>query len=158
MEYALVGVGALTAALIFILSRMRRQGDAESQPQEAEGGDKEKEASHVPPVTCCGAHEVCEAETLLALSDKVIYYDDEELDRFRGTRPDDYDDDAIDEFREVLLTLQTHEVAGWLRSLNLRHVDPPTEIRDEALMIVSEFRSERRASANGHDKKTETDG
>lgn len=156
MEYVLVGVGLLTAALIFILTRMRRHGATESDPREAESG--EKEASHVPPVTCCGAHEVCEAETLLALSDKVIYYDDEELDRFRGTRPDDYDDNAIDEFREVLLTLQTHEVAGWLRSLTLRRVEPPTEIRDEALMIVSEFRSERRDSANGHDKKTETDG
>lgn len=145
MEYMLVGVGLLTAALIFALMRMRRR-DAFA-PQEGESDEPGKTASHVPPVTCCGAHEVCEAETLLALSDKVIYYDDEELDRYRGTQPDDYDDDAIDEFREVLLTLQTHEVAGWLRSLTLRRVEPPTEIRDEALMIVGEFRSERRAAA-----------
>lgn len=145
MEYVLVGIGLLTAALIFALARMRRSdGDA---PQETERGEQDREASHVPPVTCCGAHEVCEAETLLALSDKVIYYDDEELDRYSGTQPDDYDDDAIDEFREVLLTLQTHEVAGWLRSLTLRRIEPPTEIRDEALMIVGEFRSERRAAA-----------
>lgn len=156
MEYVLVGVGLLTAALIFALARMRRRDNTAAQA--AESGEHGKGASHVPPVTCCGAHEVCEAETLLALSDKVIYYDDEELDRFRGTQPDDYDDAAIDEFREVLLTLQTHEVAGWLRSLTLRRVEPPTEIRDEALMIVSEFRSERRAAANGQDKETETHG
>ena len=44
----------------------------------------------------------------------------------------------------MLLTLQTHEVAGWLRSLALRQVEPPAEVRDEALMVVSEFREERR--------------
>ena len=34
---------------------------------------------------CCGQHEICEKESLLAaVSKKVEYYDDEELDRFRG--------------------------------------------------------------------------
>ena len=33
----------------------------------------------------CGQHEICEKESLLAaVSKKVEYYDDEELDRFRG--------------------------------------------------------------------------
>ena len=32
---------------------------------------------------CCGLHEVCEKESLRALED-VEYYEDEELDRFRG--------------------------------------------------------------------------
>lgn len=138
MLYILIIILAVTAVLIVVLVRARKADSADS-PAESEGRQ-----SHVPPVTCCGAHEVCEAETLLALSDKVIYYDDEELDRFRGVSPDDYGDEQIDEFREVLLTLQTHEVAGWLRSLSLRKVEPPTEIREEALMIVAEFREERR--------------
>lgn len=138
MLYILIIILAVTAVLIVVLVRARKADSADS-PAESEGRQ-----SHVPPVTCCGAHEVCEAETLLALSDKVIYYDDEELDRFRGVGPDDYDDAQIDEFREVLLTLQTHEVAGWLRSLALRKVEPPTEIREEALMVVAEFREERR--------------
>lgn len=138
MLYILVIILAVTAVLIVLLVRARKT-DAADSPAQADGRQ-----SHVPPVTCCGAHEVCEAETLLALSDKVIYYDDEELDRFRGVSPDDYDDEQIDEFREVLLTLQTHEVAGWLRSLSLRKVEPPTQIREEALMIVAEFRDERR--------------
>lgn len=138
MLYILIIILAVTAVLIVVLVRARN-ADSASSPAEPAGRQ-----SHVPPVTCCGAHEVCEAETLLVLSDKVIYYDDEELDRFRGVGPDDYDDAQIDEFREVLLTLQTHEVAGWLRSLALRKVEPPTEIREEALMVVAEFREERR--------------
>ena len=36
---------------------------------------------------CCGQHEVCEKESLLAaLSRQIEYYDDEELDRFRGRK------------------------------------------------------------------------
>lgn len=147
MEYVLIGAGVIVAALIIILVKW-------SRPEETESADDPKESdngrAHVPPATCCGAHEVCEAETLLTLTDKIIYYDDEELDRFRGMGADDYDDTQTDEFREVLLTLQPHEVAGWLRSLNLRRVEPPAEVRDEALMVVSEFRDERRNAAEKH--------
>ena len=34
-------------------------------------------------VECCGQHEICEKESLLAaVSKKIEYYDDEELDQF----------------------------------------------------------------------------
>lgn len=137
MTFIIILIGVITIALVVFIVKANKANPA-PEPEQAEA------RTHVPPVTCCGAHEVCEAETLLALSDKVIYYDDEELDRFRGTPEDAYSDEAIDEFREVLLTLQTHEVAGWLRSLTLRKIELPTEIKEEALMIVSEFRDERR--------------
>lgn len=145
MEYVLIGVGVLTAALIFVLAKSRKgeEETTETPTNDAAG----RRRPHAPAATCCGAHEVCEAETLLTLTDEVIYYDDEELDRYRGTAADDYSDGEIDEFREVLLTLQPHEVAGWLRSLGLRGVEPPAEIRDEGLTIVGEFRDERRAAA-----------
>lgn len=140
MAYIIILIGVVTVALIFFIVRVNRTtGNKEANDETAA-----EARTHVPPVTCCGAHEVCEAETLLAMSDKIIYYDDEELDAYRGLGPDDYSDEQIDEFREILLTLQTHEVAGWLRSLNLRKIELPSEIRDEALMIVSDFREERR--------------
>lgn len=145
MEYVLIGVGVLTAALIFILAKSRK-GEEETTETPADDAARPRRP-HAPAATCCGAHEVCEAETLLTLTDEVIYYDDEELDRYRGTAADDYSDGAIDEFREVLLTLQPHEVAGWLRSLGLRGIEPPAEIRDEGLTIVGEFRDERRTAA-----------
>lgn len=94
-------------------------------------------------IECCGAHEVCEAETLLAMSDEIIYYSDEELDAYRGIEPGAYTPEQIDEFREVLLTLQMHEVSGWLKSLQLRQIEVPLAIRDEALMIVDDFRRVR---------------
>ena len=42
---------------------------------------------------CCGQHAVCERDSLLAgVSRKIEYYDDEELDRFRGTSSEGYND------------------------------------------------------------------
>lgn len=90
---------------------------------------------------CCGQHEVCEKESLLAAVSKDIeYYNDEELDRFRGYASDEYDEDAVDEFREVLYTMKDDEVAGWIRSLQLRRVELPDELKDEVILIVGERR------------------
>ena len=90
---------------------------------------------------CCGQHETCERDSLLAaVSKKIEYYDDEELDRFRGVEADAYDEDAVNEFRDVLYTLQEIEVAGWLRSLQLRAINLPDELKDEAFLIVGERR------------------
>ena len=37
-------------------------------------------------IECCGQHEVCEKESLLAaVSKKIEYYDDEELDKYIET-------------------------------------------------------------------------
>ncbi len=90
---------------------------------------------------CCGQHEVCERDSLLAAVSKSIeYYNDEELDRFKGVESDAYDESAVDEFREVLFTLREVEVAGWLRSLQLRGICLPDELKDEAFLIVGERR------------------
>ena len=80
---------------------------------------------------CCGQHEVCEKESLLAaVSKEIEYYEDEELDRFRGRAGDAYLPDEID------------EVAGWVRSLQLREVELPDDLKDEVCMIVGELRGE----------------
>ena len=90
---------------------------------------------------CCGMHEVCEKESLLAaVSKEVEYYEDEELDRFRGRDGADYSSDEIEEFRYVLETMREDEVAGWCRSLQLRGVALPEALKDEVIMIVGELR------------------
>ena len=48
--------------------------------------------------------------------------------------------DAVNEFRDVLYTLQDVEVAGWLRSLQLRAISLPDALKDEAFLIVGERR------------------
>lgn len=107
---------------------------------------KKGELKEVPPVMevdeeCCGQHETCEKDSLLAAVSKGIeYYDDEELDRFKGRTSDDYTDDEVEEFREVMFTCQDDEVAGWCRSLQLRGIELPNELKDELFLIIGERR------------------
>ena len=113
--------------------RMLRRGEIspEEIPQEVNPVDME----------CCGAHEVCEKDSLLAaLSKQIEYYNDEELDRFRGREGDEYTPEEADEFRDVFYTMRSDEVAGWVRSLQLRMVNLPDEVKDEVFLIVGERR------------------
>ena len=90
---------------------------------------------------CCGQHEVCEKDSLLAaLSREIEYYNDEELDRFRGRRSDEYSETEVEEFHDVLFTMKEEEVAGWVRSLQLRAIEIPDDVKDEVLMIIGERR------------------
>jgi hypothetical protein len=89
---------------------------------------------------CCGAHSVCESETLMNSSTTIVYYEDEELDAYLGVTKNSFTDDQIEEFREVLYSLKEEEVSGWLKSLQLRNVTIPDIIKEEALMIVAERR------------------
>lgn len=93
------------------------------------------------PEVCCGAHTVCEKTNLSPLTGEIVYYDDEELDRFRGREAEDYTPEEVEEFRDVLMTLLPEDVAGWSRSIQVREINLPTEIREELIMIVSELRS-----------------
>ena len=88
------------------------------------------ELKEAPPVVdvdseCCGQHQI---------------YDDEELDRFKGRQANEYSDEEIDEFREIMFTMKEEEVAGWSRSLQLRGIELPDELKDELFLIVGERR------------------
>lgn len=94
---------------------------------------------------CCGQHEVCEKESLLAaVSKQIEYYDDEELDRYIGTPPDGYTPEQEDEFRDVFYTMQEEDVAGWVRSLQLRGIALPDNLKDEVFLIIGERRTEKK--------------
>lgn len=89
---------------------------------------------------CCGMHTVCEKTNLSPLTGEIVYYDDEELDRYRGREADSYTPEETEEFRDVLLTLLPEDVAGWSRSIQVRGITLPADVRDELLLIVSELR------------------
>lgn len=91
---------------------------------------------------CCGQHEICERDSLLAaVSKQIVYYDDEELDKYIGTAPDAYTPEQEDEFRDVFYTMQDTDVAGWVRSLQLRGIALPDNIKDEVFLIIGERRT-----------------
>jgi hypothetical protein len=95
------------------------------------------------PEGCCGEHLVCERETLLQTNAEIVYYDDEELDALADTDPKDYTEAQYAQLREVFETLQEADVPGWCRSLQLRRIALPDDIKDEALMIVRERRNSK---------------
>ena len=68
----LVGFFILIGGGTFLASKFKK----ETAPE------KEKKGVVIPS-DCCGAHEVCEADHLHLPSDEIIYFDDEELDRFK---------------------------------------------------------------------------
>ena len=85
---------------------------------------------------------MCERDSLLAgVSRRVEYYDDEELDRYRGVAADGYADEQAEEFRDVLYTMDEDDVPGWCRSLQLRGIELPDQLKEEVLLIVGEHRS-----------------
>lgn len=135
MIVSLIILGALVAVglPLYLLYRrdLSREGDAladVSQPATA--------------VECCGQHEVCERDLLIADAAKEIeYFDDEELDRFRGRAAGSYSDAEVNEFRDVLLTLRPDEVAAWGRSVQLRGIALPESVCDEFIMLASEVRA-----------------
>lgn len=100
------------------------------------------EPTIIPDGECCGQHAVCERDSLLAgVSKKIEYYNDEELDRFKGISADQYPAEAIEEFREVLYTMHEEEVPGWIRSLQLRQIEIPNALKEEVFLIVGELRA-----------------
>lgn len=91
-------------------------------------------------------HITCEKDSLLAgVSETIDYFDDEELDRFSGRAPESYTPQEIEEFRDVLLTLIPTDIAPWARSIQLRGIALPPEVRDELLLIVAEARAAHEA-------------
>ena len=96
------------------------------------------------PEGCCGQHIVCEKDSLLAaVSTEIEYYEDEELDNFRGIGADDYTDEQIEQFRDVLYTLRPDEIGGWARSIQLRGINLPAAVKDELIMLAAEARTQQ---------------
>lgn len=122
MIYLILGLTGLLIIVALFTFFTKRKGE---QPEEI----------MVPPTECCGAHAVCE-KGLKKADTHIDYFDDEELDAFRGTPADSYDDTQIDTFRNVLYTLQHEEVEDWLISLEKREINLPEILRPEALEML----------------------
>lgn len=137
MKAALVILAAmvLTGMVLWLYERRWQRRNAVAERPEPEAGTSGE---------CCGMHITCEKDSLLAaVSEKIEYYDDEELDRYAGKDAESYSEEETEQFRDILLTMRPDDIAGWARSLQLRGIALPTEVREELLMIVAEARDAR---------------
>jgi hypothetical protein len=99
---------------------------------------KTTEVYAAPASDCCGAHEVCEYDEIKMDENRIEYYDDEELDAYKNIDAGNYTDKQIDQFREVLYTLQQHEIRYWLLSIERRKIMLPSILIEEARMLMTE--------------------
>ena len=134
-----VALGIVILIIFEVRARKAQKIDSESPMTDSEAGDSHETASD-PDEGCCGEHLVCERETLLQTNAKVEYYDDEELDTLSGISAEEYTQEQYQMIREVFDTLQAKDVPGWVRSIQLRNIQLPLDIREEALLIVVERR------------------
>lgn len=125
----------LLGLVILVLFEVRARKQAREQDAEvsAPAGTSDE--------GCCGQHLVCERETLLQTNAEIIYYDDEELDALAGTAPENFTEEQHQMVTDVFQSLMEKDVPGWCRSLQLRNIALPHDIREEALMIVRERRT-----------------
>ena len=126
---------AVVGTVLWLLDRRGRQRDAQGNLLPNQVVEPDQTCSD----DCCGTHEVCPSEQLLRgeLCD-IIYYDDEELDQYRGRSADGYTEDELEQWRDVLYTLQPADRLGWERSIKRRGIIMPQPIRDELLMFLQE--------------------
>lgn len=87
--------------------------------------------------TCSDPTMGCEQTCMMEAATKPIeYFEDEELDVYKGRPSDSYTDEETEQFAEVLETLKPHEVKAWSRSLILRGINMPDGIKDEFIQMV----------------------
>lgn len=132
----ILAVTVAVGLILYILDRLTRKPDKKTADDTPEANDDTQQP-------CCGMHITCQKDSLVKASTEIVYYDDEELDRFAGIAPDGYNDEQTEEFRDIMLTLLPDDIAGWARSLELRGIALPEIVRQELLMMVEETRRSR---------------
>ncbi|MBM6992940.1 MAG: hypothetical protein I3J02_06740 [Prevotella sp.] len=121
---SLVLLGIFAAIIGFI--SQRRHG--ETPVVQAPAGDC---------ASCDGVSASCEQECMMEAATKPVeYFEDEELDVYRGRPSDAYTEAEIEQFAEILETLRPDEVKAWNRSLILRGINMPDGIKDEFIELA----------------------
>ena len=134
VTYAICASVLVLMFVLYYLDRWnkthRDRTDAPSQPQ-----------PEIPAGECCGKHAVCEKQKLAqARMRSAQYFDDEELDRFRGHSSDGYDDKEVEEFRYIMYTMRQDEVREWMECLQARDIELPDELKEECFSMMNELK------------------
>lgn len=138
--YLICGAVILLLYILYCVDRYVKSHRA-GQPDGSDTQPEEKREQPAPEADfqCCGKHLVCEKQKLAeARMREARYFDDEELDRFRGRASDSYDDTEVEEFRYVMYTMRQDEVREWLECLQAREIEIPDEMKEEAWSMLNE--------------------
>ncbi len=132
--YIFIGIIVFFSLSVYIWNIIQRRKGISEQPEK-----------YVRPDGCCGAHEVCEhpADELNTVPD---YFDDEELDRFERRLSHEYSDEEADEFREIFNTMLDEEKTLWLRSLRMRHIGLPQQVKKELVEAMKSLQKNQHSA------------
>ena len=130
-------------AIVWLIDRLFYHKNVAENADETE----ENDAQEAKPQGCadetCGIRSICPSEQILAgeCKQEITYYDDEELDAFMGRDENGYTDQEVEQWRDVLYTLQPADLLGWGQSIKHRGLTMPSAIREEFLQLAAEHRA-----------------
>lgn len=129
MSIIIIGIVAIVALGIVVMIGTKIFSGNDEEPIVVPKGDCS---------TCDGTNAKCEQVCQMEAATKPAeYFDDEELDDFKGRPSDKYNDDEAAMFFEVLETLRPEEVRPWGRSLIVRGINMPDQIKDEFITLAN---------------------
>lgn len=88
----------------------------------------QKPTPSTPCSTCVGG-DCCTEHHKPIKKSNIVYYDDEELDLYKGRTSTQYKDEEAEEFREVFETLRPEERLDWLVSISKRGIALPIQLK-----------------------------
>ena len=133
-------------AIVWLIDRLFYQHKTDERAEDSVQEGSESPEGTLAAQSCadeaCGLRSICPSEQILegACKQEITYYDDEELDGFAGRGEDDYSDDELEQWRDVLYTLQPADLLGWGQSIKHRGLVMPAPIRQEFLQLAAEHR------------------
>ena len=135
--YSILLVVVLAVGLLLYFVN-RRFSFIDRDPVAGYASGRREEKKDDAPVGCedsgCGLKTVCSRKDNQPTPED--YYDDEELDSYKGRAADDYTESEVNEFGEVLATLRKEEVTPWLNSLCTRGINLPRQLQHAAIEMA----------------------
>ncbi|MDD5817896.1 MAG: phospholipase [bacterium] len=129
--YIFVAMVAVGVVLYLLDLRSRKNEPQDAAPEAPKVADCDAD--------CCSTHEVCPSEMILeGCNAEIVYFDDEELDAFKGRAADAYTPEEEEQFRDVLYTLLPADLLPWEQSMKKRGIILPSAIRNEFVMLYAE--------------------
>ena len=136
--YIICAVVLLLMFVLYYLDRWNRTHNTDSNT--GLGNSTGDADPTVPQGECCGKHAVCEKQKLAeARMRSAQYFEDEELDKYIGRKPDEYTDQEVEEFRYVMYTMRQDEVREWMECLQAREIELPDELKEECYSMMNEI-------------------
>lgn len=139
VTYYICAAVLLLMFVLFYLDRWNKTHNTDSRAGSSTNSTGDADPT-VPQGECCGKHLVCEKQKLAeARLRSKQYFDDEELDQFKGRSSDSYNDSEVEEFRYVMYTMQQNEVRDWMECLQAREIELPDELKEECYSMMNEI-------------------